>query len=415
MTTVRSDAVCSRWQTASYAAAACGQRRAAPRPTPSRGPPRRRIRGNPSTVTIVEGTWSRYSPWSPSAGAFSAVRHAQVVRAVRRSGVPTMSRNVCGSVALTGIGGFGVGKAIPNTAIRADVLEGQVDAVLRRCQLHRLLVDQRIGVAASQPGGGHRDAVGVAGRRTSRIARTGSRSPPAVRGRVATTARSSPSAPRRRPTMYFGALPGPRSADFGDHLGQPVRAALAAGQHGAAGHRPRRAGPDPRRCGRTARPPGSRRRSAPPAPAWRRARWACPRPWCCTPSGRRAPATRTLRQPPRLMTSGYRTQTDRRRSDAAAGRVEQTRSRASTSRCAVSRSAIRSSCASRRPGTSTSSATTNPPRPAAAPTRSAIRGGRRCCRASRASACRTPRRGGCRRPRASPSSALRATRPWWIS
>ena len=140
------------------------------------------------------------------------------------------------------------------------------------------------------------------------------------------------------------------------------------GQHRRRPAGRRRAAPDPRRCGRTARPAESPPRSAAPAPAWRPARSRCRRSACAQPVRQREHhQPETAATPPRIMPSGYppRRDVDRR---PRGGPVSSRPRTASMSTCSANRSAIRSSWASRRPATSTSSATTKPRRPAAPPT-----------------------------------------------
>src|SRR6476469_8642041 len=66
---------------------------------------------------MVEGIWVTLQRHAQLAGGFSRSQLLRQADRARSACFAAMSRNVCGSAALTAIDGFSVGNAMPNTAI----------------------------------------------------------------------------------------------------------------------------------------------------------------------------------------------------------------------------------------------------------------------------------------------------------
>ncbi len=153
------------------------------------------------------------------------------------------SRNVCGSVALTVIAGFGVGNAMPNTA-SLPTFSKEKQALLLRCRSCIVCWYTSASDARSrQPRGGHRDAWRSTGRRT--FGNCAHRS----------AAASSPSRSRgQRQHRHHhsgavvghhvpAALPAPRSADEAITWVSPSLQPSGSGQHRRVDRPRRRAAP----------------------------------------------------------------------------------------------------------------------------------------------------------------------------
>ena len=189
-----------------------------------------------------------------------------------------MSRNVCGSEALTAIVGFGVGKAIPNDRHRVDVFEREEHAALRSAEVHGLLVHQRSRGAASAIWWWSSECLPTTGRRTSDTGHTVRRWPPACPDPGSTSARSSRCVRRRRRRCTSPRCPRP-VRPMRRSPSSARRSSLRASTASQAGRRRRRVGRDLDDAVVLHARREIRARSVRPSPAWRRARSPFLR-WC---------------------------------------------------------------------------------------------------------------------------------------